>query len=133
MTFGAIVWIIRKSIPSGSAGGGGPGGIFSLGKSPAKLFNKMTDVNVKFDEVAGMDEAKEEIMEFVKFLKDPKNWGFLGHEYPEERFYQALQVLGKTLIAKAAAGEVGPFYSMSTSEFIEMFAGVGASQVSIFI
>lgn len=129
LTFAAIVWIIRRSVPGGSGGGSG-GGLFNIGKSQAKLFNKMTDVKVRFDEVAGMDEAKEEVMEFVKFLKDPKKYEQLGARIPRGAILSGSPGTGKTLLAKATAGESGvPFYSISASEFIEMYAGVGAARV----
>uniref|UniRef100_A0A060T0T5 ARAD1C17974p n=1 Tax=Blastobotrys adeninivorans TaxID=409370 RepID=A0A060T0T5_BLAAD len=127
VTFFAILWIIRRAVPGGS---GGPGGMFNIGKSQAKRFNKMTDVKVKFDEVAGMDEAKQEIMEFVSFLKDPERYKKLGARIPRGAILSGSPGTGKTLLAKATAGESGvPFFSMSASEFIEMFAGVGASRV----
>lgn len=128
LTFAAIVWIIRRSAPGGGSGSGG--GLFNIGKSQARLFNKMTDVKVRFDEVAGMDEAKEEIMEFVKFLKDPKKYEQLGARIPRGAILSGSPGTGKTLLAKATAGESGvPFYSISASEFIEMYAGVGAARV----
>ncbi|KAG8909629.1 AAA ATPase afg3, partial [Tulasnella sp. 408] len=112
------------------AGGGGGGGIFSIGKSRAKMFNKETDIKVKFDDVAGMDEAKEEIMEFVKFLKEPAKYEKLGAKIPRGAILSGPPGTGKTLLAKATAGEAGvPFLSVSGSEFVEMFVGVGPSRV----
>jgi AFG3 family protein len=106
------------------------GGIFGMGESRAKLFNKMTDVKVKFDDVAGMEEAKEEIVEFVKFLKHPKKYEDLGAKIPRGAILSGAPGTGKTLLAKATAGEADvPFFSVSGSEFIEMFSGVGASRV----
>ncbi|KAI8058322.1 peptidase family M41-domain-containing protein [Syncephalis plumigaleata] len=98
--------------------------------SRAKLFNQETDIKVKFKDVAGMDEAKEEIMEFVKFLKDPSAYERLGAKIPKGAILSGPPGTGKTLLAKATAGEAGvPFLSVSGSEFVEMFVGVGASRV----
>lgn len=114
----------------GGGGGGGPGGIFGVGKSKAKMFNSETDIKVKFADVAGMDEAKEEIMEFVKFLKEPKKYERLGAKIPRGAMLSGPPGTGKTLLAKATAGEAGvPFLSVSGSEFVEMFVGVGSSRV----
>lgn len=114
----------------GGGGGGGPGGIFGVGKSKAKMFNSETDIKVKFADVAGMDEAKEEIMEFVKFLKEPKKYERLGAKIPRGAMLSGPPGTGKTLLAKATAGEAGvPFLSVSGSEFVEMFVGVGPSRV----
>ena len=114
----------------GGPGGGGPGGIFGVGKSKAKMFNAETDLKVKFRDVAGMDEAKEEIMEFVKFLKEPKRYERLGAKIPRGAILSGPPGTGKTLLAKATAGEAGvPFFSVSGSEFVEMFVGVGPSRV----
>ncbi|KAK9475917.1 peptidase family M41-domain-containing protein [Lipomyces japonicus] len=127
LLFGMIWFMTRKSMP-GSAGPGG--GIFGVGKSRAKLFNQEKDVKVKFKDVAGMDESKEEIMEFVNFLKDPKKYEKLGAKIPRGAILSGPPGTGKTLIAKATAGEAGvPFLSVSGSEFVEMFVGVGASRV----
>ncbi|TPX59387.1 hypothetical protein PhCBS80983_g02542 [Powellomyces hirtus] len=126
LMFGAMFWLSRRA--SGGAGGGQ--GIFGIGKSRAKLFNQETDVKVKFKDVAGMDEAKEEIMEFVKFLKDPKVYERLGAKIPKGAILSGPPGTGKTLLAKATAGEAGtPFLSVSGSEFVEMFVGVGSSRV----
>ena len=125
---GFLWWMSRRA--GGSGGGGGPGGIFSIGKSRAKMFNKDTDVKVKFKDVAGMDEAKEEIMEFVKFLKEPAKYEKLGAKIPRGAILSGPPGTGKTLLAKATAGEASvPFLSVSGSEFVEMFVGVGSSRV----
>ncbi|TPX56892.1 hypothetical protein PhCBS80983_g04213 [Powellomyces hirtus] len=128
LIIGALIWLSRRA--GGAGGGAGPGGIFSIGKSRAKLFNQETEVKVKFKDVAGMDEAKEEIMEFVKFLKDPKMYERLGAKIPKGAILSGPPGTGKTLLAKATAGEAGtPFLSVSGSEFVEMFVGVGSSRV----
>lgn len=123
---GMFVWMSRRA---GGSGGGG-GGIFNVGRSRAKLFNKETDIKVKFDDVAGMDEAKEEIMEFVQFLKEPARYEKLGAKIPRGAILSGPPGTGKTLLAKATAGEASvPFLSVSGSEFVEMFVGVGSSRV----
>lgn len=122
---GFLWWMSRQR-----SGGGSAGGIFSIGKSRAKMFNKDTDVKVKFKDVAGMDEAKEEIMEFVKFLKEPAKYEKLGAKIPRGAILSGPPGTGKTLLAKATAGEASvPFLSVSGSEFVEMFVGVGSSRV----
>jgi AFG3 family protein len=124
---GFLWWMGRRA---GGSGAGGGGGIFSIGKSRAKMFNKDTDVKVKFKDVAGMDEAKEEIMEFVKFLKEPAQYEKLGAKIPRGAILSGPPGTGKTLLAKATAGEASvPFLSVSGSEFVEMFVGVGSSRV----
>jgi AFG3 family protein len=124
---GLLLYMSRRA---GGGAGGGPGGIFSIGKSRARLFNKDTDVRVKFKDVAGMDEAKEEIMEFVKFLKEPHSYEKLGAKIPRGAILSGPPGTGKTLLAKATAGEASvPFLSVSGSEFVEMFVGVGSSRV----
>lgn len=124
LLLGALWWMSRR--PPGGAGGG----VFGMGQSRAKLYNKSTDVNVKFADVAGCSEAKEEIMEFVNFLKEPAKYEELGAKIPRGAILSGPPGTGKTLLAKATAGEAGvPFFSVSGSEFIEMFAGVGASRV----
>jgi cell division protease FtsH len=112
-------------------GAGGPGGqIFSIGKSKAKLFDKNTDVKVTFKDVAGLEGAKEEIQEIVDFLKNPKKYTILGGKIPKGALLVGLPGTGKTLLAKAVAGEAKvPFFSLSGSDFVEMFVGVGASRV----
>jgi len=108
----------------------GPGGLFNVGKSKAQLFNTQTDVKVMFKDVAGADEAKEEIMEFVKFLKDPKRYEKMGAKIPKGAILSGPPGTGKTLLAKATAGEAGvPFFYQSGSDFVEMFVGVGSSRV----
>ncbi|APA07845.1 hypothetical protein SS1G_00553 [Sclerotinia sclerotiorum 1980 UF-70] len=123
---GAIFYMSRRA----SAGAGGQSGIFGMGKSRAKQFNHETDVKVKFKDVAGMDEAKLEIMEFVSFLKTPEQFQRLGAKIPRGAILSGPPGTGKTLLAKATAGESQvPFFSVSGSEFVEMFVGVGASRV----
>lgn len=123
---GAIVWMSRRA----GGGGGQAGGIFGMGKSRAKRFNHETEVKVKFADVAGMDEAKQEIMEFVSFLREPGMYQKLGAKIPRGAILSGPPGTGKTLLAKATAGESGvPFFSVSGSEFVEMFVGVGASRV----
>jgi AFG3 family protein len=128
LLIGVLVWLSR-SVAKGPVGGQG-GGIFGIGKSKAKLYNQETDIQVKFKDVAGMDEAKQEIMEFVKFLKDPGHFERLGAKIPKGAILSGPPGTGKTLLAKATAGEAGvPFLSVSGSEFVEMFVGVGSSRV----
>ena len=112
-------------------GGGGPGGqIFNIGKSKAQLFDKDTKVNVTFKDVAGLEEAKVEVMEIVDFLKNPKKYTDLGGKIPKGALLVGPPGTGKTLMAKAVAGEANvPFFSLSGSDFVEMFVGVGASRV----
>ncbi|PWZ00971.1 putative AFG3-protease of the SEC18/CDC48/PAS1 family of ATPase [Testicularia cyperi] len=129
---GLLFWMSRRAAGGamGGGGGGGPGGIFGIGKSRAKMFNQETDVKTKFKNVAGMDEAKEEIMEFVNFLKKPEKYEKLGAKIPRGAILSGPPGTGKTLLAKATAGEAGvPFLSVSGSEFVEMFVGVGPSRV----
>ncbi len=114
----------------GAGGGGGGGGIFSIGKSKATLFDKGTKVNITFADVAGLDEAKVEVMEIVDFLKNPKKYTNLGGKIPKGALLIGPPGTGKTLLAKAVAGEAQvPFFSLSGSDFVEMFVGVGASRV----
>ncbi len=122
------IWIFIMRRVSGGAGG--PGGqIFNIGKSRAKLFDN-TKVNVTFKDVAGLNEAKEEVMEVVDFLKNPKKYTSLGGKIPKGVLLVGPPGTGKTLLAKAVAGEAGvPFFSISGSDFVEMFVGVGASRV----
>lgn len=127
LLLGSLFYFTRRA---GGGGGGGGSGIFGMGKSRAKKFNHETDVKVKFSDVAGMDEAKQEIMEFVSFLKDPSRFQKLGAKIPRGAILSGSPGTGKTLLAKATAGESGvPFFSVSGSEFVEMFVGVGASRV----
>ncbi|TIA94983.1 hypothetical protein E3P96_03959 [Wallemia ichthyophaga] len=123
---GLLYWMSRRA----GGGGGGGGGIFGIGKSRAKLFNQESEIGTRFKDVAGMDEAKEEIMEFVKFLKEPEKFEKLGAKIPRGAILSGPPGTGKTLLAKATAGEAGvPFLSVSGSEFVEMFVGVGPSRV----
>ena len=129
LVVGFWVLVMRK-MGGGSASGGGPGGIFSIGKSKAQLFEKGTKVNINFGDVAGLDEAKVEVMEIVDFLKNPKKYTNLGGKIPKGALLVGPPGTGKTLLAKAMAGEAQvPFFSMSGSDFVEMFVGVGASRV----
>ena len=122
------ILIMRRM--GGGASGGGPGGIFNIGKSKAQLFDKGTKVNITFSDVAGLDEAKGEVMEIVDFLKNPKKYTALGGKIPKGVLLVGPPGTGKTLLAKAVAGEAGvPFFSISGSDFVEMFVGVGASRV----
>lgn len=110
--------------------GGGPGGIFNVGKSQAKLFEKGTNISVTFKDVAGLAEAKQEVEEIVSFLKCPNKYTKLGGKIPKGALLVGPPGTGKTLMAKAMAGEANvPFFSMSGSDFVEMFVGVGASRV----
>lgn len=122
-------FLMRKMGGGGGAGGGG-GGIFNIGKSKAQLFEKGTRVNITFNDVAGLDEAKVEVMEIVDFLKNPKKYTALGGKIPKGALLVGPPGTGKTLLAKAVAGEAQvPFFSMSGSDFVELFVGVGASRV----
>ena len=125
------VWIFVMRRMSGGAGGGGPGGqIFNIGKSKAKLFDEKTDVQVSFENVAGLEGAKEEVQEIVDFLKNPEKYTSLGGKIPKGALLVGPPGTGKTLLAKAVAGEAKvPFFSLSGSDFVEMFVGVGASRV----
>ena len=124
------LWVLLMRKMGGPAGGGGPGGIFNIGKSKATLFEKGTRVNINFGDVAGLDEAKVEVMEIVDFLKNPKKYTALGGKIPKGALLVGPPGTGKTLLAKAMAGEAQvPFFSLSGSDFVEMFVGVGASRV----
>ena len=113
-----------------SKGPGGPGGVFNVGKSQAKLFDKDTNTKVTFKDVAGLAEAKQEVEEIVSFLKSPDKYTKLGGKIPKGALLVGPPGTGKTLMAKAMAGEANvPFFSMSGSDFVEMFVGVGASRV----
>ncbi|MFM7399731.1 MAG: ATP-dependent zinc metalloprotease FtsH, partial [Bacteroidota bacterium] len=124
---GLWIFVIRRV----GGGAGGPGGqIFNIGKSKATLFDNNSRVNITFADVAGLDEAKEEGMEVVDFLKNPKKDTTLGGKIPKGVLLVGPPGTGKTLLAKAVAGEAGvPFFSISGSDFVEMFVGVGASRV----
>lgn len=123
------IWIFIMRRVSGA--GGGPGSqIFNIGKSKATLFDQNSKVSVTFQDVAGLNEAKEEVMEVVDFLKNPKKYTALGGKIPKGVLLVGPPGTGKTLLAKAVAGEAGvPFFSISGSDFVEMFVGVGASRV----
>lgn len=123
-----FLWIYFMRRMSG--GGGGSGGVFNVGKSKAKMYEKGADVNVTFKDVAGQAGAKQEVQEIVDFLKNPKKYTDLGGKIPKGALLVGPPGTGKTLLAKAVAGEAGvPFFSMSGSDFVEMFVGVGASRV----
>ena len=116
--------------PMQGIGGAGGGGIFNVGKSQAKLYEKDNKVNVTFKDVAGLEEAKVEVMEIVDFLKSPQKYTKLGGKIPKGALLVGPPGIGKTLLAKAVAGEANvPFFSLSGSDFVEMFVGVGASRV----
>lgn len=124
-----VVWIFLMRRMSGGAGGG-PGGVFSVGKAKAQLFDKDTDRKVTFKDVAGLSEAKQEVEEIVSFLKSPEKYTELGGKIPKGALLVGPPGTGKTLLAKAVAGEADvPFFSLSGSDFVEMFVGVGASRV----
>jgi AFG3 family protein len=124
-----MIFLFSRKMGGGGAGGG-PGGIFSIGKSKATLFDKGAKVNITFADVAGLDEAKVEVMEIVDFLKFPKKYTALGGKIPKGALLIGPPGTGKTLLAKAMAGEAQvPFFSLSGSDFVEMFVGVGASRV----
>ena len=123
------IWIFLMRRMSGGAGGAG-GQIFNIGKSKAKLFDQNTLVKVTFKDVAGLEGAKEEVQEIVDFLKNPKKYTILGGKIPKGALLVGAPGTGKTLLAKAVAGEAKvPFFSLSGSDFVEMFVGVGASRV----
>lgn len=124
------VWIYIMRRMSGGGAGGGGGQIFNIGKSKAKLFDQKTDVKTTFKDVAGLEGAKEEIQEIVDFLKNPEKYTDLGGKIPKGALLVGSPGTGKTLLAKAVAGEAKvPFFSLSGSDFVEMFVGVGASRV----
>ncbi len=124
-------WIfMMRRMSGGGASSGGPGGMFSIGKSKAKLFDEKKDTKTTFKDVAGLEGAKEEIQEIVEFLKNPKKYTDLGGKIPKGALLVGPPGTGKTLLAKAVAGEAQvPFFSLSGSDFVEMFVGVGASRV----
>lgn len=127
-----IAFIVLMNRRMGGSGGigGGPGNIFNIGRSKAVLFDKDEKIKVTFEDVAGLDEAKEEVQEIVSFLKNPKKYTALGGKIPKGALLIGPPGTGKTLIAKAMAGEAQvPFFSISGSDFVEMFVGVGASRV----
>ena len=122
------LWIFMMRRMSGGSGGGGQ--IFSIGKSKAKLFDEKNDTRTTFENVAGLEGAKEEIQEIVEFLKNPEKYTSIGGKIPKGALLVGPPGTGKTLLAKAVAGEAKvPFFSLSGSDFVEMFVGVGASRV----
>ena len=124
------VWLFIMRRMSGGGGGGGGAQIFNIGKSKAKLFDEKTDVKITFKDVAGLEGAKEEVQEIVDFLKNPSKYTVLGGKIPKGALLVGPPGTGKTLLAKAVAGEAKvPFFSLSGSDFVEMFVGVGASRV----
>jgi ATP-dependent metalloprotease FtsH len=124
-----ILWLFLMKRMSGG-GAGGAGGIFSVGKSRAQIFDKDNNVKLTFNDVAGLEEAKTEVMEIVDFLKNPKKYTQLGGKIPKGALLIGPPGTGKTMLAKAVAGEANvPFFSISGSDFVEMFVGVGASRV----
>ncbi len=128
LIFGFWFLIIRMMGRNGGPGGGGQ--IFNIGKSQAKLYDNASDVKVTFKDVAGLEEAKEEVVEVVDFLKNPKKYTRLGGKIPKGVLLVGPPGTGKTLLAKSVAGEANvPFFSISGSDFVEMFVGVGASRV----
>ena len=125
-----VIWLFVMRRMTGGAGGGGGGQIFNIGKSKAKIYDKGKSTNVTFEDVAGLEGAKEEIEEIVEFLKNPKKYTELGAKIPKGALLVGPPGTGKTLLAKAVAGEAKvPFFSLSGSDFVEMFVGVGASRV----
>ena len=123
-----IWWFLWRGMSRGN--NGGSGGIFSVGKAKAQMFDKDANVNITFKDVAGLEEAKVEIMEIVDFLKNPGKYSDLGGKIPKGALLVGPPGTGKTLLAKAVAGEANvPFFSISGSDFVEMFVGVGASRV----
>ena len=126
LIFGFWMLVMRRM----GGGGGGGAQIFNIGRSRAQLYDKDMMVNITFKDVAGLDEAKQEVMEIVDFLKNPKKYTNLGGKIPKGALLVGPPGTGKTLLAKAVAGEAGvPFFSLSGSDFVEMFVGVGASRV----
>ena len=123
------IWIFAMRRMNGGSGAGGPGGVFSVGKSKAQLFEKGS-TRVTFKDVAGLAAAKQEVQEIVDFLKQPQRYTDLGGKIPKGALLVGPPGTGKTLLAKAVAGEADvPFFSISGSDFVEMFVGVGASRV----
>src|SRR5215475_9755985 len=123
---GFYIWMFRRAAQQG----GGMGGLMGIGRSKARRYDQEKDTKVTFDDVAGIDEAENELVEIVDFLKDPKKYTRLGGTAPKGVLLVGAPGTGKTLLAKAVAGEAGvPFFSMSASEFVEMIVGVGAARV----
>ena len=134
INFGPILFIVFLWVffmrRMGGGGAGGAGGVFNVGKSKAKMYEKGGEMNITFKDVAGQAGAKQEGQEIVEFLKNPKKYTDLGGKIPKGALLVGPPGTGKTLLAKAVAGEAGvPFFSMSGSDFVEMFVGVGASRV----
>ena len=130
VVFFVVIWIfLMRRAAGGGMGGGGGGGFLSVGKSKARIYAE-TEIAVRFKDVAGVDEAKAELQEVVDFLKNPASYGRLGGRMPKGVLLVGPPGTGKTMLAKAVAGEAGvPFFSISGSEFVEMFVGVGAARV----
>ncbi|MTG97993.1 ATP-dependent zinc metalloprotease FtsH [Myroides albus] len=123
-------WLFMMRRMTGGGGAGGGGQIFSIGKSKAKLFDEKNSIKVSFKDVAGLEGAKDEIVEIVEFLKNPEKYTSIGGKIPKGALLVGPPGTGKTLLAKAVAGEANvPFFSLSGSDFVEMFVGVGASRV----
>lgn len=130
LLFGLLWYVMFRPMQKGMGGGQGGSGIFSVGKSQAKLFDKDNNTKITFKDVAGLQEAKVEVKEIVDFLKNPKKYTVLGGKIPKGALLVGPPGTGKTLLAKAVAGEADvPFFSISGSDFVEMFVGVGASRV----
>lgn len=130
LMFGLLWFVMFRPMQKGMGGQGGSGGIFNVGKSQAKLYEKENNMKVTFKDVAGLEEAKVEVMEIVDFLKNPKKYTNLGGKIPKGALLVGPPGTGKTLLAKAVAGEADvPFFTLSGSDFVEMFVGVGASRV----
>ena len=134
INFGPILFIVFLWVffmrRMGGGGAGGAGGVFNVGKSKAKMYEKGGEMNITFKDVAGQAGAKQEVQEIVEFLKNPKKYTDLGGKIPKGALLVGPPGTGKTLLATAVAGEAGvPFFSMSGSDFVEMFVGVGASRV----
>jgi cell division protease FtsH len=129
LIFGGFIYYMMRQAGQGGGGGGGGRGVMNFGKSQAKEADAETS-NVRFADVAGANEEKQELVEIVEFLKDPRRFNQLGARIPAGVLLEGPPGTGKTLLARAVAGESGvPFYSISGSEFVEMFVGVGASRV----
>ena len=130
LIIGVWIFIMRRMSGGAGGGGGGAGQIFNIGKSKAKLFDQNTEVKTTFKDVAGLEGAKEEVQEIVDFLKTPEKYTALGAKIPKGAILIGAPGTGKTLLARAVAGEAKvPFFSLSGSDFVEMFVGVGASRV----
>ncbi len=126
----ALFFLFFRMMRNAGGGAGGGGGIFSIGKSKAQVYDKDSHVRINFNDVAGLEEAKIEVMEIVDFLKNPQKYTNLGGKIPKGALLVGPPGTGKTLLAKAVAGEAKvPFFSLSGSDFVEMFVGVGASRV----